>query len=103
MNKQFWGGVGFPIFVFIGGEGSETCTRLTSKMYLFELAQKHQVRPFSELQYGQHVTIILSYSQALMVDLEHRFYGQSFPLADMSTESLRFLSADQVRTYTNIK
>ena len=33
-----------------------------------------------------------------MVDLEHRFYGQSFPLADMSTESLRFLSADQVRT-----
>eukprot|EP01035_Chromulina_nebulosa_P030191 gene30191-40108_t len=39
VNKQFWGGVGFPIFVFIGGEGSETCTRLTSKMYMFELAQ----------------------------------------------------------------
>jgi len=74
INKQFWGGVGFPIFVFIGGEGSESCTRLTSKMYIYDLAEKHQ---------------------ALLVDLEHRFYGQSFPYMDMSTDSLQYLSADQ--------
>ena len=41
-------------------------------------------------------TISFSLLKALMVDLEHRFYGQSFPLADMSTDSLRYLNADQV-------
>ena len=30
LNKQFWGGNGFPIFVFIGGEGEESCNRLTN-------------------------------------------------------------------------
>ena len=29
------------------------------------------------------------------VILEHRYYGTSFPVADLSTESLRFLTTDQ--------
>lgn len=32
---------------------------------------------------------------ALMVTLEHRFYGKSQPLPDLSIESLRFLSSEQ--------
>lgn len=29
------------------------------------------------------------------VVLEHRYYGESFPTADLSTESLRFLTTEQ--------
>ena len=41
LNKQFWSGPGAPIFVYIGGEGEESCSRLTSRMYAFELAKEH--------------------------------------------------------------
>ncbi len=74
LNKQFWGGYNFPIFVFIGGEGEESCSRLTSRMYVFELAQQHR---------------------ALLVDVEHRFYGKSIPTQDCSTENLQYLSSSQ--------
>lgn len=74
VNKQFWGGNNYPIFVFIGGEGEEKCTRLTSYMYLYNLAQEHR---------------------ALLVDVEHRFYGKSFPTADDSTANLRYLTSAQ--------
>ena len=73
-NDEFWGGPGLPIFVFIGGEGEESCNRLTSRMYVYDLAKEHH---------------------ALMLDLEHRFYGESYPTADMSTENLRLLSSEQ--------
>jgi serine protease 16 len=74
LNREFWGGVDFPIFVYIGGEGAESCSRLTNRMYAYQLAQQHQ---------------------ALLVDVEHRFYGESYPTADMSTKNLQHLSADQ--------
>ena len=74
LNKQFWGGNGYPIFVFIGGEGEERCTRLTNKSHLFVQAQQHR---------------------ALLVDVEHRFYGESYPTPDMSTENLQYLSSEQ--------
>lgn len=74
MNRQFWGGPGYPVFVFIGGEGEESCSRLTSRMYVFELAEQHR---------------------ALMVDVEHRFYGKSIPTQDSSTENLQYLSSTQ--------
>ena len=51
INKDLWGGPGFPIFVFIGGEGQESCTRLTNKMYVYNLAEEHK---------------------GLLVDIEHR-------------------------------
>eukprot|EP01038_Epipyxis_sp_PR26KG_P004529 gene4529-6394_t len=87
INKELWGGVGFPVFVFIGGEGAESCTRLSNKMYMYQLAQEHQ---------------------ALLVDIEHRFYGESYPTTDMSTENLKYLSSSQAladlsRLITHIK
>lgn len=74
INKDLWGGAGFPIIVFIGGEGQESCTRLSNKMYMYNLAQEHK---------------------ALLVDVEHRFYGQSYPTENMTTDNLKYLSADQ--------
>ena len=32
LNEEFWGGVGYPVFVFIGGEWVESCYRLTSSV-----------------------------------------------------------------------
>ncbi len=74
INKDLWGGVDFPIFVFIGGEGEESCSRLTDYLYMYNLAQENK---------------------GLLVDVEHRFYGQSYPTEDMSTESYKYLNADQ--------
>lgn len=74
VNKEFWGGAGHPVFVFIGGEGQESCSRLTSKMYLYDLAKQHR---------------------AVLINVEHRFYGQSYPTLDMSTENLQYLSSQQ--------
>jgi pimeloyl-ACP methyl ester carboxylesterase len=74
VNKQLWGGNNYPIFVFIGGEGEEACTRLTSYLYMYQLAEEHR---------------------ALLVDVEHRFYGQSIPTPDTSTENLKYLSSAQ--------
>jgi serine protease 16 len=33
--------------------------------------------------------------KALLVNVEHRFYGQSYPTADMSTSNLQYLSSEQ--------
>jgi serine protease 16 len=74
VNKEFWGGAGHPMFVFIGGEGQESCSRLTSKMYMYELAKQHR---------------------AVMINVEHRFYGESYPTLDMSTDNLQYLSSQQ--------
>ena len=74
VNKEFWGGNNYPLFVFIGGEGEEKCTRLTSYMYMYDLAREHR---------------------AMLIDVEHRFYGQSMPTPDDSTENLKYLTSDQ--------
>jgi pimeloyl-ACP methyl ester carboxylesterase len=74
INKQFWGGVNYPIFVFIGGEGEERCTRLTDSLYMYQLAEQYR---------------------ALLVDVEHRFYGQSIPTPDVSTKNMQYLSSSQ--------
>jgi len=74
INRKLWAGKGAPIFVFIGGEGEEGCGRLTNRMSLYELAADHN---------------------ALLLDVEHRFYGRSVPTQDVSTESLRLLTSEQ--------
>jgi hypothetical protein len=74
INRKLWAGKGAPIFVFIGGEGEEGCGRLTDRMSLYELAKEHN---------------------ALLLDVEHRFYGRSVPTQDVSTESLRYLTSEQ--------
>jgi hypothetical protein len=33
--------------------------------------------------------------QALMISLEHRFYGESYPTSDMSVDNLTFLTSEQ--------
>lgn len=75
VNRQFWGGPGAPIFVFIGGEGEEACGRLEEgNLYMYQLAKEHN---------------------AMMIDVEHRFYGRSLPTTDVSTENLGLLTSDQ--------
>jgi len=32
---------------------------------------------------------------ALLVNVEHRFYGESYPTADMSTDNLKYLTSTQ--------
>jgi hypothetical protein len=66
---------GGPVIVLQGGETSGT-DRL----------------PF--LQKGI-VAKLASATHGLGVILEHRYYGKSYPTADFSTESLRFLTTDQ--------
>ncbi|KAJ8924887.1 hypothetical protein NQ315_001043 [Exocentrus adspersus] len=46
------------------------------------------------MMYGQWVVSSRKYG-ALLMYLEHRFYGQSQPLPDVSIESLRYLSSEQ--------
>ena len=41
MNRKFWAGAGAPIFVFIGGEGEESCQRLSENLYMYELAKEN--------------------------------------------------------------
>ena len=62
-----------PVVVYIEGEGSGS--------------------PYSVLG-GEHVALAEQWG-ALIVALEHRFYGASIPTADMSTDNLRFLSSHQ--------
>lgn len=87
VNPTNWGGPGYPVFVYIGGEGQESCTTLTDWSVMYALSQEHR---------------------ALLVDIEHRFYGESYPTADMSTKNLTYLSsqqglADLARLVTHVK
>lgn len=80
INTTYWKGPesGAPVFLCVGGEGPP----LTYKVLvasdhcndMVELAPKHG---------------------ALLVALEHRYYGLSTPNDDYSNENLRFLSSEQ--------
>ncbi len=58
----------------IGGEGPESKASVTDRWYMYDLAREHK---------------------ALLVCVEHRFYGKSWPSEDMSTRHLRHLSSAQ--------
>lgn len=74
MNDTFWNpDDAGPIFFQVGGEGA------ISSEYVTSLEMAH---------YAQHFG-------ALMVALEHRFYGKSKPLSNLTTPNLRFLSSQQ--------
>jgi pimeloyl-ACP methyl ester carboxylesterase len=68
-----WYRPGGPIFVNIGGEGP---------------ASPLDVNHFQESNYAQDFG-------AMLVALEHRFYGLSQPTGDLTTESLKLLSSEQ--------
>ncbi|ETV96398.1 hypothetical protein H310_10551 [Aphanomyces invadans] len=74
INDEFWAGERFPVFLYIGGEGPLTATALSKRNYIHELAQQHR---------------------ALLVGVEHRFYGTSYPTPNMTTDNLRYLSSQQ--------
>lgn len=63
-----------PIFVYIGGEGEESCRSITPGLYIYDLAVQHH---------------------ALLISVEHRFYGESYPTDSMTTNELKYLSSDQ--------
>eukprot|EP01084_Bolivina_argentea_P189493 325856_1 len=69
-NKQ---GLG-PIFILLSGEGKMDGEKMGEKYFIRQLAAEHG---------------------ALLVNLEHRFYGESMPTESMSVESLGLLSVDQ--------
>jgi hypothetical protein len=74
VNDTFWGGPGYPIFVYIGGEGPQGPGAIVRSTMAKIYAPKYE---------------------ALMFALEHRFYGESQPLPDWTTESLAYLSSQQ--------
>ncbi|CAK4711922.1 hypothetical protein LEN26_008218 [Aphanomyces euteiches] len=74
-NDEFYGGDGFPVFVYINGENVAANTTVKStNLFMNVLAKKHK---------------------ALIVSLEHRFYGKSQPKGDFTVESLKYLTAEQ--------
>ena len=72
VDARFWCGRGCPIFLYIGGEGPQAPT--SPRLFMWTLAERHG---------------------ALMLALEHRFYGESRPAADLSIESLALLTSTQ--------
>jgi len=74
LNSALFGGEGFPLFVYIGGEGELTCDCLESYLYMYTLATQQK---------------------AYLLGVEHRFYGKSWPTANMTTDALSVLSSEQ--------
>ncbi|KAG9470766.1 hypothetical protein GDO78_016801, partial [Eleutherodactylus coqui] len=73
INEEFWKRPDGPVFLLIGGEGAESEFSVLAGEHV-ELAQKHQ---------------------ALLVALEHRYYGASINQDGLTLEAMRFLSSQQ--------
>ncbi|XP_073405233.1 thymus-specific serine protease [Dendrobates tinctorius] len=73
INEEFWKHPDGPIFLFIGGESAESEFSVLAGEHV-ELAQKHH---------------------ALVVSLEHRYYGASINQDGLTLEAIRFLSSQQ--------
>uniref|UniRef100_K3XC23 Uncharacterized protein n=1 Tax=Globisporangium ultimum (strain ATCC 200006 / CBS 805.95 / DAOM BR144) TaxID=431595 RepID=K3XC23_GLOUD len=74
INEEFWAGRDYPVFVSIGGEGPVGPRALTNRTFINAMAKEHR---------------------ALLVAVEHRYYGKSYPTEDMSLANLRYLSSEQ--------
>ncbi|KAF0683388.1 Aste57867_24512 [Aphanomyces stellatus] len=74
-NDAFYGGAGSPVFIYLNGENVASNTTVTTPgLFMNVLAKKHK---------------------AFVVALEHRYYGKSQPMPDLSTANLKYLSANQ--------
>jgi len=73
VNDTYYGGAGKPIFIFLGGE---------APLEVFAFQETSAIYWASEYE-------------ALYVGIEHRFYGESLPVNNYETESLRYLSSQQ--------
>nr|XP_020442276.1 thymus-specific serine protease-like isoform X1 [Monopterus albus]XP_020442287.1 thymus-specific serine protease-like isoform X1 [Monopterus albus]XP_020442296.1 thymus-specific serine protease-like isoform X1 [Monopterus albus] len=76
VNEAYWQHPDGPVFLFIGGEGP-----------IFE----------SDLLGGHHVEMAEKH-RALLLTLEHRFYGDSINSDGLETENLAYLSSQQALT-----
>lgn len=78
VNTTYWKGEDAPVFLCVGGEGPPlTYMVLVSSVHcndMVELAPKHG---------------------ALLLALEHRYYGPSTPHDNWSTDNLKYLSSEQ--------
>lgn len=70
VDSQYWDGVG-PVFLQIGGEGTMSGAP------------------------GGYMAVLAQNYSALLVGLEHRFYGDSIPNGNVLTENLQYLAVDQ--------
>ncbi|XP_039627224.1 thymus-specific serine protease [Polypterus senegalus] len=73
VNDAYWQKPHGPVFLYIGGEAS--------------------LSPYS-VQYGHHVEMAQQY-KALLVALEHRYYGVSLNEDGLTDENIHFLSSQQ--------
>ncbi|CAK4085091.1 unnamed protein product [Aphanomyces euteiches] len=75
VNDQFYGGPGSPVFLFISGEDAINSVFIQGANYFIgELAQENK---------------------AMLVALEHRYYGSSQPVPDWSNANLKYLTSEQ--------
>jgi pimeloyl-ACP methyl ester carboxylesterase len=70
IDKQYWNGDG-PVFLSIGGEGTLTGPP------------------------GGYMAVLAANYSALLVSLEHRFYGESIPNGNVLSENLVYLTVEQ--------
>ena len=78
INDTFFNGNG-PIFLCVGGEGPE-------------------LTPDVVITGNIHCAIMINLAiqnNGLILALEHRYYGQTYPTSDVSTENLKYLSSKQ--------
>eukprot|EP00051_Salpingoeca_urceolata_P033431 m.20685 g.20685 ORF g.20685 m.20685 type:complete len:491 (-) comp6230_c0_seq1:49-1521(-) len=73
-NTTHWDKDVGPVFLLLGGEGPASPAWISHKTAIMDYAER----------FG-----------AVVVQLEHRFYGKSQPFADLSTEHLRYLTSEQ--------
>merc|ERR1712137_1398502 len=74
-NDSFWAPEqNGPVFIQIGGEGA--------------ISSAYVIDDFEMVVYAQH-------HAALVVAVEHRFYGKSQPFSNISTSNLQYLSSQQ--------
>lgn len=73
INDQYFKDGG-PVFLLFGGEGEASPKWLSAETHIVQMARTHN---------------------ALLLQLEHRFYGESHPTEDMSTSNLRYLTSQQ--------
>ncbi len=72
VNSQFFSEQSGPVFLYLCGEW--TCSPPDTKMYPFMVGADNN---------------------ALLITLEHRYYGASQPFTNWSTPNLRFLTSEQ--------
>ncbi|KAJ0178792.1 hypothetical protein K1T71_005567 [Dendrolimus kikuchii] len=72
-NEQFFGGDGYPVFILVGGEWNINAGWLLAGN-MFEMARENR---------------------GYQIYTEHRYYGETLPYSNFTTENLRFLNVDQ--------